>query len=95
MLVMHNIHHGFFLVPCGRLLNALFNDDFGLSDEDNSEDSKDEYIHGYLGSSFFTTAEPNDDHEELQTDEDLADNQVELAEIGEDVEKSIEEDTID
>ena len=34
------------------VVGALFDDDFGLLDEDNSEDSEDEYIHGYLGSSF-------------------------------------------
>ena len=79
-----------------NVVDALFDDDFGLSDEDNSEDSEDDYIHGYLGSSFFTAAEPGD--QELQPDEELADNEVESVEIGEDeVEKSAvnEENIID
>ena len=73
---------------------ALFDDNFGLSDEDNSEDNEDDCIHGYLSSSFFTGAEPGD--QDLQ-DEELADNKVESAEIGEyEVEKSAvnEEDII-
>ena len=78
-----------------NVVDALFDDDFGLSDEDNSEDNEDDCIHGYLGSSFFTAAELGD--QDLQEDEDLADNEVESAEIGEyEVEKSAvnEEDII-
>ena len=77
------------------VVDVLFDDDFGLSDEDNSEDSEDDYIHGYLGSSFFTAAEPGD--QELQPDEELADNEVELVEIDEDEEESAvnEENIID
>ena len=43
-----------------NVVDALFDDDFGLSDEDNSEDNEDDCIHGYLGSSFFTAAKPGD-----------------------------------
>ena len=71
-----------------NVVDALFDDDFGLSDEDNSEDSEDDYIHGYLGSSFFTAAESGD--QELLPDEELADNEVESVEIGEDEEESAE-----
>ena len=77
-----------------NVVDALFDDDFGLSDEDNSEDNEDDCIHGYLGS-FFTAAELGD--QDLQEDEELADNEVESAEIGEcEVEKSAvnEEDII-
>ena len=73
-------------------VDAVFDDDFGLSDEDNSEDSEDDYIHGYLGSSFFTAAEPGD--QELQPDEELADNEVESVEIGEDEESAVNEENI-
>ena len=79
-----------------NVVDALFDDDFGLSDEDNSEDNEDDCIHGYLGSSFFTAAEPGD--QDLQEDEELADNEIESAEIGEyEVERSAvnEEDIID
>ena len=41
-----------------NVVDALFDDDFGLSDEDNSEDSEDDYIHGYLGSSFLRLPNP-------------------------------------
>ena len=36
-----------------NVVNALFDDNFGLSYEDNSEDNEDDCIHGYLGSSFY------------------------------------------
>ena len=39
-----------------NVVDALFDDDFGLSDEDNEDDC----IHDYLGSSFFMAAEPSD-----------------------------------
>ena len=64
------------------VLDAVFDDDFGLSDGDSSEDDEDERIHGYLGSSFFTAPEP--DNGDLQQDEELAANEVESVEIGED-----------
>ena len=35
-----------------NVVDALFDDNFGFSDEDNSEDNEDDCIHGYLGSSF-------------------------------------------
>ena len=79
-----------------NVVDALFDDDFGLLDEDNSKDNEDDCIHDYLGSSFFMAAEPGD--QDLQEDEELADNEVESAEIGEyEVEKSAvnEEDIID
>ena len=65
-----------------NVVDAVFDDDFGLSDEDNSEDGEDDYIYGYLGGSFFTAVEP--DNGELQQDEELAANEVESVEIGED-----------
>ena len=77
-------------------VDALCDDDFGLSDEDNGEDNEDDCIRSYLGSSFITAAEPGD--QDLQEDKELADNEVESAEIGEyEVEKSAvnEEDIID
>ena len=79
-----------------NVVDALFDDDFGLSDENNSEDNEDDCIHGYLGSSFFTAAKPG--NQGLQEDKEVADNEVESAEIGEyEVEKSAvnEEDIID
>ena len=36
-----------------NVVDALFDDDFGLSDEDNSEDNEGDCIHGYLSSSFY------------------------------------------
>ena len=53
-----------------NVVDALFDDDFGLSDEDNSEDDEDDRIYGYLGSSFFTPAEPAVDPE-FEPDEEL------------------------
>ena len=41
-----------------NVVDALFDDDFGLSDEDNSEDNEDDCIHGYLGSSFLRLPNP-------------------------------------
>ena len=35
-----------------NVVDALFDDEFGLLDEDNSEDNEDDCIYGYLGSSF-------------------------------------------
>ena len=70
---MRKLHHSFFLVPCGKCCRYLFDEDFALSDEDNSKDNEDNCIHRYLGSSFFTAVEPGD--QELQ-DNELADNEV-------------------
>ena len=36
------------------VVDALFDDGFVLSDEDNTEDEEGDRIYGYLGSSFFT-----------------------------------------
>ena len=58
-----------------NVVNALFDDEFSLSDENNSEDIEDDCIHGYLGSSFFTATKPGD--QKLQEDKELADNEVE------------------
>ena len=61
-----------------NVVDALFDDDFGPSDGNNSVDSEDDYIHGYLGSSFFMATEP--DNGDLQQDEELAANEVEIGE---------------
>ena len=41
-----------------NVVDALFDDDFGLSDEENSEDNEDHCIHVYLGSSFLWLPNP-------------------------------------
>ena len=41
-----------------NVVDALFDDDFGLSDENNSEDNEGDCIHGYLGSSFLWPPNP-------------------------------------
>ena len=41
-----------------NVVDAPFDDDFGLLDEDNSEDNEDDCIHGYLGSLFLHLLNP-------------------------------------
>ena len=52
------------------VVDVLFDDDFGLSDEDNSDEEDGDRIYGYLGSSFFTDdAETQLEGDELETGE--------------------------
>ena len=64
-----------------NVVDALFEDDFGLSNEDNSENDEDDHIYGYLESSYFTPAEhPMAEVEDRGSsgEEDIPANEVEF-----------------